>query len=414
MKTKNSGHSASECIYLSLIISPSLETKLAQNLVTIEGPSGTLELSYFIQPVHPLNRSYREILEEDIESVILADKLGFKEAFIGEHFTDLAEPITSSLMFIARLAPVTENIKLGSGVVNLPVYHPAMMAGHVAMMDNLLNGRFIWGIGPGGLPSDIEMFGNWEVNRNKKMVEAFDQIMQIWWGEAPYNLNGEFYKGTTEKTLTPEIGQGIAPKPLHNPHPPVVVTALTPYSRGITMASERGWQPISCQYVQSHWVATHLPKYLEGLANAGKVEDPRGWRVAKCIFVADDEETARRYARSTDGPYGFYFSNLMRKLGGSGRISLFAAYPEQPEDQITLEQTLETQVIAGSVESVTDQILALRQEIGAFGTLVYTGLDWADKKLGIRSMEMMAENVIPNVNAALRVEDQELDAKLAL
>ena len=75
---------------------------------------------------------------------------------------------------------------------------------------------------------------------------------------------------------------------------------------------------------------------------------------------------------------------------------------------------METQVIAGSVESVTDQILALRQEIGAFGTLVYTGLDWADKKLGMRSMEMMAENVIPNINAALRVEDKELDAKLAL
>ena len=74
-----------------------------------------MKLSYFIQPVHPLNRNYREILNEDIDSVILADRLGYEEAFIGEHFTDLAEPITSSLMFLARLAPVTNQIKLGSG-----------------------------------------------------------------------------------------------------------------------------------------------------------------------------------------------------------------------------------------------------------------------------------------------------------
>ena len=153
---------------------------------------------------------------------------------------------------------------------------------------------------------------------------------------------------------------------------------------------------------------------MEGLANVGKPEDPRGWRVAKCIFVADDEKTAKDYAKSISGPYGFYFSNLMRKLGGKGRIGLFAAYPDQPENLITLEQSLETQVIAGTVNSVTDQILALRLEIGSFGTLVYTGIDWADKKLGIKSMELMADKVIPAVNAALVSEERELDAKLAV
>ena len=68
-----------------------------------------MDLSYFIQPVHPLDRNYREILLEDVESVILADKIGFKEAFIGEHFTDLAEPITSCLMFISHLASLTKS-----------------------------------------------------------------------------------------------------------------------------------------------------------------------------------------------------------------------------------------------------------------------------------------------------------------
>ena len=59
-----------------------------------------------------------------------------------------------------------------------------MIAGHVAMMDNMLDGRFIWGIGPGGLPSDIEIFGNREIDRNLKMVECFEQVMELG-GERP-------------------------------------------------------------------------------------------------------------------------------------------------------------------------------------------------------------------------------------
>lgn len=370
-----------------------------------------MKLSYFIQPVHPLTRDYREVLDEDLQSIILADRLGFEEAYIGEHFTDLAEPITSCLMFIARLAGETKNIKLGTGVINLPVYPPLMIAGHIAMMDHLLDGRLIWGIGPGGLPSDIEAFGNRELDRNMKMIEAFDHIMEIWWGTPPYDLKGEFFEMTTRETLKPEIGQGIAPKPATKPHPPVVITVLTPYSHGITLAAERDWHPISCQYVQAHWVKTHLPKYLEGLRNAGAPEDPRGWRVAKCIFVSDDDKTAQKYARSEDGPYGFYFSNLMKKLGGGGRLGLFARYPDQPEEEITLQQTLDTQVIAGSVNSVVAQILALREEIGPFGNLVYTGVDWADQALGRRSMELMATQVMPAVNDALKADNAALDAK---
>lgn len=361
-----------------------------------------VKLGYFTQPIHPPGRDFREVLEEEIEATILADKLGYAESLFGEHFTDLAEPITSALMFIARLIPETKNIKLGSMTTNLPVYHPVMLAGHVAMIDQLSDGRFIWGIGPGGQPSDIEVFGNWEADRNKMMIEAFDQIMEIWNGEPPYDVKGDYWQFQTTKTFTPEIGQGMAPKPKQLPHPPVVVTALAPYSKGITKAAERGWHPISSNYVQAHWIKTHLPKYLEGLKNSGQPEDPSGWRVAKSIFVADDEATAKKYAKSEDGPYGQYFNSIMTKLGKAGRKGLFAAYPDQPEEEITLEQSLKTQIIAGTVDSVVDQLLAFRDEVGAFGTLVYVAHDWQDKALGKRSMVLMAEEVMPKFNAALK------------
>ncbi len=360
-----------------------------------------MKLGFFTQPVHPITRNYRETLEEDREAFILADRLGYEEALLGEHYTDLAEPITSCLMFIASLVRDAPRIRLGSAVLNLPAYHPVMVAGQVAMIDHMLEGRFIFGIGPGGLMSDIEVFGNLELDRNEKMVESFDHIVALWNGEAPYDREGDHYAFSTERTLLAEIGQGIAPKPFQLPHPPVVVTALTPSSHGITLAAERGWTPISSNYVQPRLVKTHLPKYLEGLRNAGQPEDPSGWRVAKSIFVADDENTARDYAKVETGPYGHYFDSIITKLTRGKRYDLFKSRPDMADDEVSVAHSLETQVIAGTVPSVVDQILALREEIGPFGTLLYTGHDWRDTALGKRSMVLMAEQVMPRVNEVL-------------
>ena len=187
-----------------------------------------MQIGFFTQPVHPITRDYREILREDQDAIILADELGYCDAFVGEHMTDLAEPITNCLVFIATLIDKTKQIKLGSGVVNLPSYHPVHIAAHIAMIDHLLDGRFIFGIGPGGLPSDVEVFGNLDLDKNEKMVEAIDQILAIWAGEAPYNLEGKYFKTSTERTHYPEIGQGLIPKPLQKPHPEIVFTALAP------------------------------------------------------------------------------------------------------------------------------------------------------------------------------------------
>ena len=62
---------------------------------------------------------------------------------------------------------------------------------------------------------------------------------------------------------------------------------------------------------------------------------------------------------------------------------------------------IERLVVAGTPESVADQILAFRNEVGAFGTLLYTGHDWADPALARRSMELMAGEVMPRVNRAI-------------
>src|SRR6201993_5117462 len=128
-------------------------------------------------PIHPLGKDWRQSLREDREAFILADELGYVEGLCGEHVTDLAENITSCAMFVASLASATKQIRLGTGTVNMPNAHPAAVAGQLAMLDHLLDGRFIFGISPGGLLSDAELFGNLDANRNEMFLEAINAAL---------------------------------------------------------------------------------------------------------------------------------------------------------------------------------------------------------------------------------------------
>ena len=147
-----------------------------------------------MMPLHPKDRNVTQTLQEDREAILLADKLGFSEAFVGEHVTDAAETVTSCLIFLASLAAETKQIKLGSGTLNLPNMHPAHIAAQVAMIDHLLKGRFIMGISPGGLMSDAEVFGNFERNRNAMFVESINTILKFWNSGQPSNFEGNFWK----------------------------------------------------------------------------------------------------------------------------------------------------------------------------------------------------------------------------
>ncbi len=360
-----------------------------------------MKLGTFMMPLHPPGRIATDTLAEDREAILLADRLGYCEAFVGEHVTDLSENVTSCLMFLASLAHDTKNIVLGSGTINLPNAHPAAVAAQVAMLDHILKGRFIMGISPGGLMSDAEAFGTFDKNRNAMFVESINMVLDIWAGDAPYDLQGEYFKVSTMKTSILEIGQGAILKPYQRPHPRIVGTAVAPFSQGVTEMAKRGWQPISANFLLPEWVRTHWPKYVEGRTAVGAQAAPAEWRVAKSIFVADDEQVAQRYGRSSEGPYSFYFKQLARKLVGGGRSNLFKSDQSQPDSDITPDYLTRKLVIAGSVDSVVDQLLAFREQVGDFGTLLYACHDWIDPVLARRSMQLMAEEVMPRVNAAI-------------
>jgi alkanesulfonate monooxygenase SsuD/methylene tetrahydromethanopterin reductase-like flavin-dependent oxidoreductase (luciferase family) len=368
-----------------------------------------MRLGLFMMPMHPAERDPARTLEEDRESVLLADRLGFHDAFVGEHLTDRCENITSSFIFLATLIAGTKTIRLGTGTSNLSHSHPVLVAAHAAMFDHLAKGRFIFGISPGALASDAEALGlslKME-ERNKLFAEAIDVILAIWEREAPYAIDfpGNRFKVSTAQTLLPELGRGYMYKPYQKPRPEIVGTVVAPHSKGVIAMGERDFHPMSANFLLPHWLPSHWENYVKGKENVKAKANPADWRVARTIFVADDAKTAERYGRTDPAsPYRFYWDKLRGNMLRSKRHVIFKLHEQEDDAAVTLERLLERLVLCGTVEKVVEQILALREQAGAFGELVYAGMDWVDPALARRSMQLMAEEVMPRVNRILKEE----------
>ena len=87
----------------------------------------------------------------------------------------------------------TKNIKFGSAVVNLSYHHPVKLAMQIAMFDQISGGRTLVGIGPGGLPSDSEIFGVDRERSYDMMVECVDMMEAVWTQDAPIDIKGTFW-----------------------------------------------------------------------------------------------------------------------------------------------------------------------------------------------------------------------------
>ena len=79
---------------------------------------------------------------------------------------------------------------------------------------------------------------------------------------------------------------------------------------------------------------------------------------------------------------------MLAKMKRGKRTYVFKSYKEQPDEEITLDYVMDHCVIAGSVNKVVDSLLALREETGDFGEIVYAGMDWVDPAIAKRSMRL--------------------------
>ena len=357
-----------------------------------------MKIGLFGMPLHPPTRNRAEVYDEDAERVILGDKLGFEEVFIGEHVSCTTEPIPAPLMFLASLIHRTKNIKLGTGVLALPNHHPAIVAAEVAMFDHLSKGRLLFGIGPGGLASDMELFDVLDNEaRAEKMMEAIDVILELWSSNPPYAIKTPHYEFGISQTVIPELGVGEIGKPLQQPHPPILSTAMSPFSGSVKTAVERGWSPMSANFCPPFVIQSHWKKYVEGCESIGVEPTGDEWRVARNVVIAPTDEEARARVFDPAGSNYYYFSYLWEVLKAANYTAVMKQDPATADEDLTIEDLIESMVLYGSPDTVSEKIHALRETSGPFGTLLMAMMDGSgpNEAYERESMTLLANVVAP-------------------
>jgi limonene 1,2-monooxygenase len=142
-----------------------------------------LRFGIFLAPFHPAGENPTSALQRDQRLVEHLDELGYDEAWIGEHHSAGSEIIASPEIFIAAAAERTKHIRLATGVKSLPYHHPLIVAETMAQLDHMTRSRFMFGAGPGALPSDSKMFGIAPVDLRPRMDEALECIVPLLRGE---------------------------------------------------------------------------------------------------------------------------------------------------------------------------------------------------------------------------------------
>ena len=190
----------------------------------------TVKLGMFTMPFHPYDRDYGSVLAEDQEAIVLADRLGFTEAFVGEHFSSLerAHHLAADLPRHAGVRAPSRS-RFGTGVLNLPQMHPATVAAHAAMFDHLCRGRFIMGIGPGGLVSDLEMFDVGQAELRPQMVqESIDAILKLWAQDPPVRDRRPVLEDLAQEPRVARVQGGLHPAAV--PAAPSAHRAVAPHA----------------------------------------------------------------------------------------------------------------------------------------------------------------------------------------
>ena len=354
-----------------------------------------MEFGLFMMPVHHPGKGLQRTLKEDMDTVVLADQLGFHEAWIGEHHTIPWENLTSPDLFIAQALVKTEQIKLGTGVVLLQIQDPKMLADRIALLDHMAQGRFYLGVGTGGVPTEFEYFNVPEDKRHARAAETIDAVLKIWEADGEYDYQGEFHQF---KVPAPQMQGGLRVwcKPYQQPHPPIAVAAVSPNSSTIEWAGENGWIPMSTELTHPNLIPTHWEAYKRGAAKTGRIANRRDWRICIDIHVAETTEQARDdvmnhgMARTFDD----YFIPLFR---AADLMKLIKPDDSVPDDAIDAKWLMDNRWIVGDPEYCLKKIVDYYNFLGGFGTLLLLSQDWDPAEKGLKSLELFAKHIAPTL-----------------
>ncbi len=366
-----------------------------------------MELGYFSIPLHPAGSPLFLTLDQDLEQMVFLDQVGFSEVWIGEHFTAGWENIAAPDLFIAKASTLTEKIIFGTGVSCLPEHDPFMLAHRIAVLDNLLKGRFYWGVGAGSFIGDFEAFGiNPKTGEQRQLMnEALEAILDLWDNPTPGTYSGSKWRYTVPNPVE-EVGLGVHTKPFQKPHPPIAVAGISEGSLSLKTAGEHGWMPMSINFVIPDVLKSHWEMYEQGAFAVGNSNpDRKKWRISRDIYVADTTEQARRDVKGSTLARDFrdYFFKIVPMIRKN--LDLFKIDKSMPDSEVTIDYMIDNMWLVGSPEDVAAKIVRLYEFVGGFGVLLVMGHEWNPKEKWEKSLTLLREQVIPMVKKNLRVKD---------
>jgi limonene 1,2-monooxygenase len=347
-----------------------------------------MKFGMFMMPSHPPGENPTLAFERDLQLIEHAERLGFDEVLIGEHHSGGWETVPAPDLMIAAAAQRTHRISLGTAVINLPYHHPFEVAERMAFLDHLTNGRLIFGVGPGALPTDFILHGlNPELLR-PMMNESLEIITKLLESDTPITHEGQFWQ---IRDMFLQV------KPLQRPLPLAIACGISGNSveqcgkYGMIPMSASIFSPAGADMLCRQWAAIQ-----ESADRHGTVVRRDTWRIAQPVYVAETtEEAMADIDRGATREYHEYFFTL-------GLKGLFEEYPGQPVEEITVDQLKRKMGwLVGDPDTVTRQIRELHEGTGGFGGILFITNDWADQGKWMKSMELFARYVMPQLRGTV-------------
>lgn len=344
-----------------------------------------MRFGVFITPFHPTGQSPTVALEYDMDRVVALDRLGYDEAWFGEHHSGGYELIACPEVFIAAAAERTKHIRLGTGVVSLPYHHPLMVADRWVLLDHLTRGRVMFGTGPGALPSDAYMMGIDPIDQRRMMQESLEAILALF-RAAPDERIDRHSDWFTLREAQLHI------RPYTWPYPEISTAAMISPS-GPRLAGTLGTSLLSLSMsVPGGYAAleTTWDVVREQAAKVGRDEPNRAdWRVLSIMHLADSREQA-----IADCTYGL--PEFSEYFGAAGFVPLANSVEggQSPYEFVEAYAAAGNCCI-GTPDDAIAHIEDLLERSGGFGTLLLLGHDWASPQNTFHSYDLFARKVIP-------------------
>lgn len=355
-----------------------------------------MRFGIFLPPMHKTGINPTLLLHRDLELVEWLDKLGYDEAWIGEHHSAGSELIASPEVFIAAAAQRTSHIKLGTGVNSLPYHHPLILADRIVMLDHLTRGRMMFGAGPGQLTSDAAMLGIPPQMQRPRMEESFDVIMRLFRGETVTKHTDWF---VCEEAV-------LQMKPYSN-FPVAVASSISPSGSklagryGTGLLSIAATEPAAFQVLDYNFNV-----WQEEAALHGHVADRSQWRLMGPMHIAETEKQARENCK-----YGLQW--VFEYLSHIIPVGDPSDAPPTDYDSFVDFANESGRMVIGTPDMAIAQLERLREKTGGFGAYLFLGADLADWPATKRSYELFAEYVMPHFQDQLSAPQASYDRIIA-